>query len=261
MEEEKQLLKLQKIKELADDGKADLDDVAESLSIVLEVILKIKKHLEQEMANNKGEMTEEHKEMYSEMAAMESRIKEMHSKMEDKMAVDKKEMMKYCMEEVKKCMDMMPEMPDMAVMEKKIADMEAKIPKMPDELTPFQIADKLESIKDESKKLEISAIKDLRKELDDLKKKWSSRPIFGGGGFSANAMNFHLVDDETPTGAVNGVNTIFTIANTPSPASSLKVYKDGQRMKLTTDYTFSGRTITFLSAPLTDSIISVDYRT
>jgi hypothetical protein len=107
----------------------------------------------------------------------------------------------------------------------------------------------------------IEDVKDLRKELDEVKK----RPIGtfggGGGGFSVGAMNFHIIDDETPSEVPNGVITDFTLANTPSPSSSLKVYQDGQRMKLTTDYTLSGRTVSFVTAPLTDSIITFDYRT
>lgn len=121
-----------------------------------------------------------------------------------------------------------------------------------------QIVEKLNTLEEA---IDIEVIKGLKKKLEDLEKKWSSRPMFGGGGFSVGAMNFHIVDEETPTGTVNGVNTDFVIANVPSPATSLKVYKDGQRMKLTTDYTVAGKTITFLSAPLTDSIITVEYRT
>jgi hypothetical protein len=80
------------------------------------------------------------------------------------------------------------------------------------------------------------------------------------GGFNYSTIDTHIVDDETPSGLVNGVNTDFVLNNIPSPASSLKVFKDGQRMKLATDYTFSGQTITFLDAPLTDTIITCDYR-
>lgn len=124
-----------------------------------------------------------------------------------------------------------------------------------------EIVDKLENIDNESEKLKIEAIQNLREELDDLKKKWSSRPMFGGGGFSVTSMNFHLIDDQTPTGTINSSNTIFNIANVPSPASSLKVYLNGARMRITEDYTLSGTTITFTIAPPTGSILLTDYRT
>jgi hypothetical protein len=107
-------------------------------------------------------------------------------------------------------------------------------------------------------RLEISAIKDLREELDRLKEE--RRLGGGGGGFSKIAMDIHFIDDEVPTGDINGANTDYVLAHNPNPTASLKVYLDGQKMKLTTDYTLSGKTITFLAAPLTGSNIVCDYR-
>ena len=69
-----------------------------------------------------------------------------------------------------------------------------------------------------------------------------------------------FVDDETPSGTVNGSNTDFTVANTPI-TNSLKVFVNGQRLKAGgEDYTLSGVTITFVTAPPTTSILTVDYR-
>lgn len=66
--------------------------------------------------------------------------------------------------------------------------------------------------------------------------------------------------NEVPSGTVNGTNTDFTIANTPV-TGTLRVYVNGVRQKVTDDYTLSGTTITFVSAPLTDSKLLVDYET
>ncbi len=70
-----------------------------------------------------------------------------------------------------------------------------------------------------------------------------------------------LVNDETPTGTVNGSNTAFTLANTPK-SGTLKVYVNGQRMQSGSgnDYTLSGVTITFTTAPPTNSVILCDYQ-
>jgi hypothetical protein len=73
-------------------------------------------------------------------------------------------------------------------------------------------------------------------------------------------MDQHFIDDETPTGTVNGVNTDFVLGHAPSPVGSLKVFKGGTRMRLTEDYTFSGQMITFLIAPVVGEIILCDYR-
>ncbi len=122
--------------------------------------------------------------------------------------------------------------------------------------TPEQLRDKLETLNGQDK-LRIEAINGLEEVLEELKNR---RTGGGGGGFNYLAMDIHIIDDETPSGTKNGVNTAFTINNTPNPTTSLKVYLNGQRLALTTDYTFSGRTITFITAPLSTDTIKVDYR-
>lgn len=120
----------------------------------------------------------------------------------------------------------------------------------------FEIRNKLETLNGEER-LAISAINGLEEKLKEI----DSKPLGkGGGGFSKMAMDIHIIDDETPPETPNGVITDFTLSHIPSPATSLKVYKDGQRMKLTTDYTLSGTTVSFVSAPLTDSLITFDFR-
>lgn len=73
------------------------------------------------------------------------------------------------------------------------------------------------------------------------------------------AANF--VTRETPTGTVNGSNTAFTLANTPT-AGTEEVYLNGvlQEPGAGNDYTISGATITYLTAPLTGDKIRVNYR-
>lgn len=64
--------------------------------------------------------------------------------------------------------------------------------------------------------------------------------------------------NETPTGTVDGVNAVFTTAHTPINGT-LAVFVGGSRQKLTEDYTVTGSTITFNSAPMVGSILVVDY--
>jgi hypothetical protein len=82
-------------------------------------------------------------------------------------------------------------------------------------------------------------------------------PNNGGGGGSAN-----VVSGEVPTGPINGTNKSFSLSKTPL-ANTLKVYLNGARQKTTIDYTNSGATITFASAPLAGptqtDIILADY--
>jgi hypothetical protein len=71
-----------------------------------------------------------------------------------------------------------------------------------------------------------------------------------------------FVDGETPAGAVNNVNTVFTLAQSPNPAASLAVYRNGMRMKSGLDYTSSGNSVTFASGsvPQTGDVIQCSYR-
>ena len=121
------------------------------------------------------------------------------------------------------------------------------------------IATSLENL-DDDKKLEISAIKDLQKELDELRA-MKGRVLGGGGGFSRMAMEQYFIDDDTPAEVPNGVITDFTPTYS-FMASSLKVFNDGQRMKIgaTKDYTIVSGKVVYNTAPLADVIITFDYR-
>jgi hypothetical protein len=70
-----------------------------------------------------------------------------------------------------------------------------------------------------------------------------------------------FVTRETPTGTVNGSNTTFTLANTPI-AGTEQVFLNGllQEPGAGNDYTISGTTITYLTAPLAGDKIRVNYQ-
>jgi len=101
--------------------------------------------------------------------------------------------------------------------------------------------------------LEIEDIKDLRKELDELKKIKGSRMFGGGGGFSLMAMTQYMIT-ETPTDS--GDHLTFTINHTPV-SGTLKLYRSRARQNLTEDYTISNKTIVLSVAldPTSESLI------
>ena len=72
----------------------------------------------------------------------------------------------------------------------------------------------------------------------------------------------NFTDAESPAGAINGVNTTFTLAETPFPASSLRVFRNGLLQKEGVDFTQAVTTITFLpnSIPQTGDILQASYR-
>ncbi len=72
-----------------------------------------------------------------------------------------------------------------------------------------------------------------------------------------------FADSETPSGAVNGTNLVFTLAASPNPSKSLKLSKNGVLLQQGGDYTVSGSTITFMNTtvtPQTGDVLVANYR-
>lgn len=67
-----------------------------------------------------------------------------------------------------------------------------------------------------------------------------------------------LISGETPSGVKNGVNLVFTTAQSPM-ASSVSVYRNGLRERSGVGYSVSGSTITFTTAPLSTDELVIDY--
>jgi len=63
--------------------------------------------------------------------------------------------------------------------------------------------------------------------------------------------------NEIPTGSINGVNMVFTLAHTP--INQIMLYLNGQYMTPDEDYTISGVTITMTTAPIVGDKIIINY--
>jgi hypothetical protein len=90
--------------------------------------------------------------------------------------------------------------------------------------------------------------------------------VAGGGldGGAGTALSVSWSGMETPTGTPNGILTDFTTAATPMAASgtdatAVAVWLDGVLQRPTTDYTRSGTTLSFTSAPFTGDQIRCMY--
>jgi len=119
------------------------------------------------------------------------------------------------------------------------------IPKPPKPLSP-----------DEVKRLAAERKKEIKKEIKSYTGNWYQLPMRGLRKGDLNAFKDGIVTGETPSGS----GTTYVLAFAPNPAGSLAVYVNTTRKTLTTDYTLSGKTITFTSAPRSGAIIRVDYR-
>jgi len=67
-----------------------------------------------------------------------------------------------------------------------------------------------------------------------------------------------VITREEPSGLINGSNSIFTLMNIPYPGSE-NVYLNGILQNVTSDYTITDNTITFVVAPITNDKIRVTY--
>lgn len=65
--------------------------------------------------------------------------------------------------------------------------------------------------------------------------------------------------NETPTGAINGINVTYTLAHIPTSAGIL-LFQNGLLKAPTTNYTLAGNTITMVVAPVALDVLLASYQ-
>ena len=88
----------------------------------------------------------------------------------------------------------------------------------------------------------------------------STDSFIAWGTYTGTGAAPNYADYVTPTGLVNGSNTVFTLPQAPSPAASLRLYRSWQIMKPGVDFTLSGETITYTTSPKTGTVHLAFYR-
>lgn len=64
----------------------------------------------------------------------------------------------------------------------------------------------------------------------------------------------------SPTGLLNGINTIYSLPSIPHPAISLKLFYNGMLLIQNTDYTIVNSSITLIFAPSSTDLLLASYR-
>jgi Ricin-type beta-trefoil lectin domain-like len=64
---------------------------------------------------------------------------------------------------------------------------------------------------------------------------------------------------EVPTGTIDGTNAAFTLGYLPYP-DTVRVYRNGIRLSVSTDFLLNGQTLTFLAVPTAGDLLMVDYQ-
>jgi len=83
----------------------------------------------------------------------------------------------------------------------------------------------------------------------------------GNAQSTVGAIGTNLAMNVALSGQINGSNTVFALPSTPSPVSSLMVFKNGQLLTSGSDadYSCSANTVTLLKAPFEDDVLSALY--
>lgn len=86
-----------------------------------------------------------------------------------------------------------------------------------------------------------------------------STEVVGVGGNEqvqvTNTEPFVCYPSSIPTGTINGVNTSFTLAH--APVNGIAVFADGLRRIPTTDYSYTGTSLTMVVAPISSLIVDI----
>ncbi len=77
----------------------------------------------------------------------------------------------------------------------------------------------------------------------------------------AIAAGTYFVNNITPTGSINDVNTTFTLPSTPNPTASLELRLNGLvlRSGASNDFTLSGAVVTMAVAPASGDTLTASY--
>jgi hypothetical protein len=87
-------------------------------------------------------------------------------------------------------------------------------------------------------------------------------PCGVGGEPGSGGGNIVFVDAETPAGIIDGINTVFQTSVAANPTGSMLLYLNGMLQRPGTEYTLTGRTITFApgNAPRQGDSVTAWYR-
>ncbi len=257
-------------------SKSEMEVISETISLS---IRDLKSKLENEIANTKSENTNRIKNIDSSLNQSESRLKEVINKIQIDNLNQIKGLSEKFTNEIKRVernIPRMPHIPDNSLIELKINDLESKVLDAKEQRDIKNLTNLVEGQKQE--------IDLLRNELKSVPRGGAltvggTRPVavFNNGvqvagavteinfvnatSISTNGLSMRRVNvttggggssgDQTPSGTVDGVNTIFTFATAPTSISV-----DGQSLRATsTDGTVNWTgttTITLTIAPVFD---------
>lgn len=245
---------------------------AEYVKIVKELRIQLEERIAESALGIRRDSNSQIKDVFNSLNSLELSIKDSINSTERTSRLQVKELGQKFSTEMARIERLIP---NLTGLDRRINEVESKIPKLP----PAIVLDSGERIVDKINELPV----DPRNQIDakhiknlPVNKAGGYTGVLGiqqisaGSGISIDNSNPHypvitntagggsLTLSEIPTGDVDGINTVYTLAATPT---SLAVYADGLRMieGVSKDYTVSGVTVTFNSGRQPFSSIICDY--
>ena len=235
-------------------GAVQPDELAKIVKVLLEVFKNIKTQLEKDINNTDIKLHQELNNAINEIKILEEKMDnslgEVSNKSEKMTLAEVSKMAARMEKDMAKMRGEMPEMPNLSDIESRMEKHEKEMKEYNDEmLTLKKVEDALpkfgiiyrntlEALKDEER-LDQSAIRGLEETLKEIRKIASG----GTGRMLGGVLNVG-VRIETPVGAVDGVNTAFTVYKTPK-----YIILDGASYFESNGYTLSGKTLTVTVPP------------
>ena len=158
----------------------------------------LKDFAEENTVENKSNVEAELKKAVAQVIQVQKVITDAQAKFEKEMKSDARTTLRLVEQQIQDIEDSLPDAFDDTDLRAEIEKVRGEIPKLPDAFDPTEIKEDIE---------------ELEKEVEELKK----RPIGKGGGITDRSLQYamgRMVKSETPTGAVDGANTTYTVSST-----------------------------------------------
>lgn len=297
--EERKLEKLQKLIETANDDFVESEDFSTVIEAVMVVVREIEARLSTKLTTGDNDLDAKISEISKELRQTEAGLEDLIFNAKQSLAVDVKTQLLKIFDEISRVEQLIPNATDLSGVEQKITDLASKIPTIPDPLTSQQIRDSLESLKgnerlDKSaihgldewletnisktggKPVTVFGARGTHLYIDGVKKGLVNTLNFaagngmtlayskengldtltfvstGGGGSGGGTLAKQLV-----SGIIDGSNLVFTVP-TAFVGKSI-IILDSQTFVQDLDFTISGTTITYITAPASDHIAANHY--
>ncbi len=219
------------------DNAANKEDVATLFAKLKEFLEETKRALEESRTQDRDEGRQTMERLSKELLGAKQELLGRADTDKETMYSESRTLQRLIEQKIDEVRGEMPEMPDMEPMHQefqmRLAEIESKIPtlpEIPEQFDPTEI---------------VSTLEEHEREIEELKK----RPVGRSGGTSAIgvAATFkYIAHTEEPVGAIDGVNTTYTVKNTIWWIAGFTL--NGEQIAELPNFTYANRTITFTTA-------------